>query len=370
MIPVRHLTASSARNEHVKAWNEELLCVTGYLARMIYDHEMTLIKTLCPSRHTSTTLQSKCLRSLQFFTFRKSTPNHRVSEIISDAFFNSASQFPIMSSVGILSACEIRDYDEACATFIKTVPMLPLSIATDARAMMDILRKKGNSVKPIDFPDLMDELAGRVFEEDEMVSCLKWVINHASPLMAMEARSSFLAIAQFSHEEPGRLIQLSSIRTVPDVNSSFILPGFPLPDHTLPLSIAKNLSVEDLTKLFSWTPLSITEWLANLASCVSTLPAELNLAASYEFAKNVFEVVANSWGTLSEPEKGEIRTILRRLTCVPTQRGMKHPEEVYLSRTIASAFPELPIVKLEVSGPLQDMLKAVVSFEAVSEDVH
>lgn len=228
---------------------------------MIYDHEMDSIKSLWKPKSFSI-LQFKSLHTLQYFTFRDSTPDPRVSTFINKTFFDSASRFPIISLIGVFPACDVWDYDQSCASFIKTVPMLSLSLVTQSTATVDVLRKK-DVLKSIELSDLIKELVAWPFEEHEMVSCLEWVTNGASKLMlTREVQSSFLAVARFSYGNPSRFINLSNIRTVLDVQSSFILPEAALPDHTLLFTMSKLLAVEVLTEFFAWTKLSVVQWRA------------------------------------------------------------------------------------------------------------
>lgn len=187
-----------------------------------------------------------------------------VSLAINEAFLDNPSQLPIISSIGVFPACDVRDFDRACASWIKNVPLLPSCIAD--HPMVDVLKDK-HVVKAMKFPDLMKEVNSRFFEEHEMVSCLMWVMACDTDfLQETETWSSFLAATRFLHKESGRLIHLSNIRAVLDVSPLFTPPEAPLPDDTLPFTTSRSLPVEALTTLFSWRKLSVVEWLATLAS--------------------------------------------------------------------------------------------------------
>jgi hypothetical protein len=187
-----------------------------------------------------------------------------VSHAIREGFLDNPSQLPIISTIGVFPACDIRDFDRICASFIKKVPLLPPSIADHEIA--NVLRTK-EVVIPMKFSDLMTEVISRHLEEHEMVSCLTWVMSRPPDFLSeTETWSSFLDAARFSHKESGRLIELSNIRAVLNVSPSFTPPDAPLPDDTLPFTTSRGLSVEALTKLFSWKKLSVVEWLATLAS--------------------------------------------------------------------------------------------------------
>jgi hypothetical protein len=350
---VRHLTHPYGnlepdtiyRNEHVKTWNECLLEVGGYLARTIYEHEM----------QAAAGDLTRGLHALQFFTFRNSAPNRCFAEQTKDAFFSCAtSSLPILSSQGVLPACNVRTYDANCSAFVKAVPMLPLEVAEGAEVMIQHLSSKG-VIRALDFQDLRQELtAERVFTEDEMISCFKWILSRPEPLTS-EERSSFLNAARFSRQDSDEIVSLATVNKLLEItDNSFIPSTSPLPPDTLPYTISKELPIKQLTDLFAWRPLTIVDWLINLISLLKK-----NTITDGDFARTVFTVVSSAWGTLGEEGTGEVAGMMKSLAWVPTQHGMKKPKDVCFRDEDAAAFVNVPMLQVEEMVVTEDMRELV-----------
>ena len=177
------------RNKHVKTWNEGLLYVAGYLARTVYEHEMDDLKTYS----TLDTFESRGLHILRFFSFHESTPKARVSHHIQDVFFQNCMHLPIVSSISVYPACQVRDHNQDCALFIKGVPMLSYSVATHS-TIVDVLKQK-SILSAINLNDILGEMK-HTLDEEVVLACLKWVIdtNLISPAKAL----SLIVVPRFS----------------------------------------------------------------------------------------------------------------------------------------------------------------------------
>lgn len=126
----------SEADQDAAVWNEELLGVGGYLARSAYEQEMENISSLwkatednapkpdatpSPDNEIKARLRERALHALKFYTFHASTPSARLAVILEEAFFScvaqsmfaslgvgqSASQLPIISTVGIRGATDV-----------------------------------------------------------------------------------------------------------------------------------------------------------------------------------------------------------------------------------------------------------------------
>lgn len=165
--------------------------VGGYLARTAYELEMETIRNLwngAPSNQASSNnaelhswLSARALHALKFFTFYPSTPALQVSMRLEETFFSCATpstfsflgvsppapSFPIISSVGVRPASEVRMPDEAFSEFLKNVPVLPPDVVTGARKMVDRLRER-KLIPNISFQDIIKELSSRPLSEPEV----------------------------------------------------------------------------------------------------------------------------------------------------------------------------------------------------------
>src|SRR5262245_9100584 len=113
-------------------YNEELLSMTGILCRVLYEDEIAQIDRLHKELLGVQELEQRTAHALKHFTFKPSTPNARVGQIIESRFFScSAKPLPILSSLGVLSLSSVRVPDPATADFIKLVPVVPTRVLND-----------------------------------------------------------------------------------------------------------------------------------------------------------------------------------------------------------------------------------------------
>ena len=329
--------------------------VGGLLARIAYELELANIHALWaggsegvggvntgPESELRDWLQSRCLHALRFFACHPSTPSPVVANLLQDAFFSSSldGSFPIVSSMGVLDARSVRGFDPAYAGFLKTLPVLPLSISASAKSMIEALRARG-MIQDVSFKDVLTELRSRSLLETEMLECLKWRINLNTdgirPAYLTELRREFLDAAIFTtiREKGGeRMVPLSLIETVliPRNATATIPTDGPLPDHTLPFSLSRHLDPDALSSLFGWSELTLPVWLENLVSpVVQDGNPEFDLTKSAIWAETILNVLARSWSSLSRDHQAQVVQVLKTKTCIPTKFGMKLPEESYFS---------------------------------------
>ena len=150
-----------------------------------------------------------------------------------------------------------------------------------------------------------------------------------------ELRRKFLEAAIFtviSGKTGERLVPLSLIKTVrvPRNATATIPTDGPLPDHTLPFSLGRQLKFDALSPLFGWSELTIPVWLEHLVSpAVQDNNPEVDLTKSAVWAETVLNVLARSWASLFKDHQAQGVQVLKTKTCIPTKFGMKLPEEYY-----------------------------------------
>jgi hypothetical protein len=268
-----------------------------------------------------------------------------------ESFFTCSDRsLSIFSSRGLRPAAEVLDYDPDCS-FFKNAPMLTPQVVQEAPEMIGLLKKRG-VVKSASLGDLELELSDdRLFTESEMISCLQWVLKAEAAIG--DIAESFLRIARFQHSSSSRRVELRQIRTVlvpegPEF-SRLIQSGEYLPDHTLPYEVSKGLQVDQLMQLiqlFGWKKLGVIEWLENLTSLLSS--SEQGSITGTIFAELCFDILALSWSGLGEVDKERIKELLKDLECIPTQEGMKRPQEAYLWGCSVLGLPTVTIPESEV----------------------
>lgn len=169
----------------------------GYLARAAYEQEMANIAALwdaTPSDESNgqntvkTFLRERALHALKFYTFHTSTPSPKVSIIVEEAFFTCilqptfaflasqqpAHQFPVISTVGIRGAGDVRIPNPVFAEFLKQLPVLPDDVVNGAKVMVEALKNRG-MVKEITFGDVLQELKARPLDEVSVFQVINFI---------------------------------------------------------------------------------------------------------------------------------------------------------------------------------------------------
>lgn len=182
-------------------WNEELLGVGGYLARTAYEEEMYTVASLWPKDEPQSEdhdaleerrkyLSGRALHALKFFTPHVSTPSSQVSALLEEAFFScvstspfafvmgesSSHPFPIISTVGIRGAADVRLPNATFTEFLKQLPVVPTEVMQGAKSMVDALQAR-DMIKEITFADVLKELRARPLPE---VRCVAEFSNRLS----------------------------------------------------------------------------------------------------------------------------------------------------------------------------------------------
>ncbi|CAE6384073.1 unnamed protein product [Rhizoctonia solani] len=382
-IPTVERESIDLVDRNVSIWNKELLYIGGLLARAVYELELTNIGELWTGAMGSSTsptkkddegdktlrtwLQGRCLHVLQFFTFHPTTPSAVVAEQFRTAFFTSGATpghaFPIMSTLGVRSAKDVRVYNAAFTGFLKNTPMLPPDIAREGRLMLAALRERGLCLD-VTFQDVLDELKARILDEQEAVALLKWRMGLDAELIrthARELREVFLGAAVFCLKEegkPDKVVPLASIRTFINPRTSIIPIDSPLPEHTLPFAVSKQLGNADFKGLFGWTELSVPDWVTYLINPTARKETGVDLTLDAVFAERVLNVIARGWQSLNAAQQQDICHKLSDVSCIPTRAGIKIPGEAYFSN--AHVFPDLPIIVMPkgtlVKGAIEKVL--------------
>ncbi|KAG8684005.1 hypothetical protein FRC08_013955, partial [Ceratobasidium sp. 394] len=148
-IPTVERESIDLVDRNVSQWNKELLYVGGFLARVVYELELNNISEMWSgamsggstedetAKTTKNWLQSRCLHALLFFIFHPTTPSIVVSEHFRGAFFAAGATpnhvFPIISTLGVRSARDVRVYNSAFTGFLKNTPMLPPEVAREGK---------------------------------------------------------------------------------------------------------------------------------------------------------------------------------------------------------------------------------------------
>ncbi|GAC95754.1 hypothetical protein PHSY_003330 [Pseudozyma hubeiensis SY62] len=365
-------------------WNSELLSMGGYVARAVYENELTDIGRLWTNSFgdkrppkdddpTAKALKDRALHLMRFFTFRASSPSSRVSSLFLTSFFGSARQntITLMSTRGIRHSAAVRVPNALLADFIKDLAVIPPHHVEEAPDFVREVRSR-NLVQDITMDDVFQELSSRPLTPPEMVACLKWWVSVAAhPSYDISLRSKLLNNAMLTIADPKddavpeKIQPLSAVRFY--LNTSRLPTDVPLPDSCLAYEVSKSFTTNELSRVFGWSELTVPVWVKNLVQISvqakhsgSTALEETDLQTSPAFAEKVLLTLSRTWFALPANQHDEIQLLLANATCIPTRLEMQKPDDAYFANV--SLFSDLPIVELptaQVKGNLEKVLAAL-----------
>lgn len=334
-------------------WNEEVLYVGGFLARVAYDSEMNKVHNVW-STLGNTVARELALYTMKTFTFQPSTPDSKVSIIIRNAFFDSKPKyFLFLSDKGVRHTKDIRQYHADFASFMRNTPVLPDALKSEIKSMIVSLPERLR-VKPYTFKDVVKELESRCLPEAEMAACLRWWTNtfgNQGPLNEEHKKFRNELLNAGKALSGGNEIRLSDIQTFIDGRLLNVRnPDDPLPKDTIPPALIQGLNNPTrIQEALGWSEMPITHWLRHLTS--AKLDQAHDMTQTFNFASHILTVLSALWYGLRDDSHYEIKEILEGVACIPTTTSstgifMRTPKEAYLPE--ADVFRDLPVVRQEL----------------------
>ncbi|KAK0195282.1 hypothetical protein F5146DRAFT_1100835 [Armillaria mellea] len=379
-IPTVERESIDLMDRAVAVWNQELLFVGGFLARVAYELELATIRSLWEGASSPSSdlakdikhrLTQRSLHSLKFFTFHPSTPSGEVAGRLEEAFFSCANNelFSIITTAGVRKIADARMPDIAFSGFLTQLPVIPTDVLDEARSMITSLQNR-QLLKTITFDDVLKELRSRPLSEAETIACLKWWsgvklnVTDRSPIQKQLLDAAILTTG-LAGSGAERIIPLNIIQTF--VDPKYIPPDGPLPDHVLPYTVSKHLPSSTLKSSLPWTELTIRQWIQHVCDSKTRTIPEHDITMSAPWAEHVLTVLSRNWTTISPEMKGEIVVIMKSLKCIPTSSGLRIPDEVYFPG--ANIFRDLPVVLLPSGALIRGSLERVMEGLGVRRDV-
>lgn len=354
-IPTVERESMDLAHRNIAIWNEELLYVGGFLCRVLYESEVSNIQSSweeeatgkppsCPSGKLQ---DQRFIHLLKFFTFHRSTPSPKVTEILAKSFYACSNRpLKFLSCVGVRSAPEVRAFDRVVAKFVKSVPMLSEDVMDHCVRFVATLPGHPK-VCEITALDVCEDLRHNTLDVEELVACLRWWITWRQKSLTSNATNP---LAAATLRGPGKPIHLSSIKHFidPEVLGVHVPPDGPLPPSVLPLGISARFNRAELAS-FGWEEFTVVSWLRHI-TCRDVMLADENydLSRSVNWASLVLRTLRCVWSQLSKDVQNDSRKVLRDKPCIPTSQGLQCPECSYLP------IPENPLLRhleLPVVGP-------------------
>ncbi|GAA5870207.1 hypothetical protein JCM16303_001925 [Sporobolomyces ruberrimus] len=366
------------QSKYVSDWNRELVWAGGVLSRTVFDEEMSEIGRLWRSKPVLETdskrqLEARALHLMRFFTFVTSTPQEIVGSLTESAFFasDSGTSITLISNIGPTAAKKLRLPNAQLAGFIKEIPVVPATVASEAPRFLAALSSKG-FIRDIDLDDIFGDLSTNALTIGEAAECLKWWISLAANrsyeghLLGRLKSVAMLSVAR----GPGEVavFPFGGFKTF--VNLKTIPIDLPLPAHTLPFELSRQFTASDLTRIFQFSELSPSEWLRHLLSppmCGEDAPQDTNILRSPPFAERVLQALAKTWAQTSVVAQREIIALLAEQSIVPTRTGSKKPSESYFPNV--SLFDDLAVVSFPSDIPIKGNIEKLLAALGVRKSV-
>ena len=370
-IPTVERESIDLVDRHVSHWNKELLWVGGYLSRLVYELEMQELQLLwsTTSVNDSTirqTLLKRGLHALRFFTFKPTTPSAMVGQGMESAFYECATDnktMPLISNAGILPVNQVRIPNAEIQAFLPDLPVITTPALDVVPQTVARLRDQ-RLLHEIHLDDVLKQLAARPLTDQEMSLCLKWWQNIASIDGYSASFRSRLLDAAVLVQSDGKVVPLSIIQTF--VKPSTIPTDMPLPHHTIPHAITKDLrSNAVISDTFGWTELSLLQYITFLISPplsdTADADPETDIRSSPAFVERVLTMLGRAWQSTNANQQTLIASELKSVPCIPTKAGFKKPSEAYFEKNLL--FDDLPTIALPkttaIRGGLEKMLLGI-----------
>lgn len=371
-IPTVERESIDLVDRHVSHWNKELLWVGGYLSRLIYELELQEVQTLwaktsVSDKATRERLTTRALHALRFFTFKPSTPSAVVAQELESAFYASSTDnklLPLISNVGVLPIKQIKLPDPVLQRFLPDLPTVTPETMSLASRSVARLQERG-LLRTVVFDDVINQLGLRPLTEKEMVECLQWWQSVASLDGYTTAVRARMIDAAILLQDDGKVVPLSLIQTIVKPQSSSIPTDMPLPTHTLPYSVTKELRGNSMLSIFGWTELTISQYIQFLINPpMSGAPdsnPETDIRRSAAFAEKVLSMLGRAWQSIAANQQSAVAAEIKDVECIPTKAGFKKPGDAYFEKNLL--FDDLPTIALpktpSIKGGMEKMLLAI-----------
>ncbi|KAL4065267.1 hypothetical protein J3A83DRAFT_4099689 [Scleroderma citrinum] len=332
-------------NGQVQKWNEELLYIGGFMARLIYEQAMGSVRNSWLAGAEQA--REEGLSLMKSFTFRPSTPDPKVADLLRNAFFecSKSPSFPVVSNLGIRDSKDVRFPNPTFALFMKQRPVIDNSLLPEHATMIVHLPKRYKVTTYI-FRDVMEELAQRTLTEHEMIACVAWWVElFRKGTAEAKYNREFIRCAKFQPALQGsnRDVKLVDIRKFVNAkgSGSYILAGDPLPPDTIPIAFTAQLDPNAIRASLGWEEMTILDWVRYLTS--PGLHHEHDIRVSTRFVNRVLGVLQSSWQSLEVVEKFQIIELMQGIEFIPTNRGPMKPKDAYFQEV--DLFDDLPVVQ-------------------------
>ncbi|CCJ30604.1 unnamed protein product [Pneumocystis jirovecii] len=333
-------------DKFVKYWNKEILYCSGILARfsyiayfpfdnlirIIYHYEIQRIVS-----HFKDDIKAPFVYTMNMFTIEASSPL-LISNIIEEAFFfcSKVRSIPLIGD-DIVPSDKIY-LPDSNIDFLPGIPFIRHDILLESAKFFDKL-KHMDMIRQLNADDICNELSRRTLTIQNTVSFIKW-LNRRSSNIDYIMRLKLIG-ALIIYDQNVETINFSYLKCF--LNTKLIPFDMPLPPVCAPYLLTKHFSFSEL-EILEWKELSVFEWLQYICTSSVSL-VKKDISCSPEFARQVLEIVSNSWEKMNYTDRNAIILLLNSKTCMPTRNhGMRVPSETYFHTV--TLFSDLPVIEI------------------------
>jgi hypothetical protein len=234
---------------------------------------------------------------------------------------------------------------------MKRMPLLLPMAPGDLPSVIDSLPEL-YMVRSYSFRDVVNELKGRIFEDDEIVGLLRWWVDVYEELEESKraaVQPELTEAARLNIGNPKREVALSNISKF--VESSIWLPWIlsddALPPDTIPFSFTRTLDLRKISSALYWTQMTVVDWLNHLIS--PQIDAKHNIRENATYSNRVLGILGNIWSSLPSDMRSEAQELMQNVPWISTNKGLRRASEAYFKE--ADVFHDLPVVTASLFDP-------------------
>ncbi|CAF3997273.1 unnamed protein product [Rotaria sp. Silwood2] len=332
LIPTIERENLDLQDPYISKWNRELLLSVGQIARFVFDQLMVTNKQFDPI--------------LASYSFQPSVPNNEIGSILVDGFFSTnkdvlvpVKRSPTDINLSLIPSTQAYIANSKHIHSFLSLPLVPYELSKNG--LFQALKDRDLIIE-VDNELIESTITTTILLSNQFVEFLHWLSSQNNDDKQYIKR--LLSIVRFRETNNSSIITLEKLKNYDNFNISIILP---LPSHVLPASVAAYLSREELQKQLSLIPLTLKDFLHYYL-----LKNQLYLFTKENTSTCLLHIISKHSGQLNKTEWNKLKTTLSTITCIPTNQGMKIPNESYIPSSILSS--DLPIIILNVPQNLTD----------------
>ncbi|KAF8558574.1 hypothetical protein OG21DRAFT_1075395 [Imleria badia] len=336
-LPTMERGSIDLANGQVAAWNNEVLWVGGFLARIIYEEEMRVAESM------GELATQRGLRTMARFAFGSTVPHSGVSQILQDAFFfcchKPKSPFLVVSDIGISDASDAqfrqRNKD---LSFLKKYLVLHEGVEPGQNSQI----VKRYDIPLFKYQDIVSEFETGV-TQDVMKLFFAWWEETKKNLLSSESKA---AGEKFCQKFASRAVLRSSNGVKIALKNIEYFTLFPLPDDLSPpdniyIDVTSGVPSRDAVECFGWSQLPLLVWLTYACDQARQLGPNGDPDLGRRISRVLVQFALVEELTL--PQWDHIADLMKDIDCIPTNMGLRLPADSYFGE--ADILGNLPVVK-------------------------